>query len=66
MNDQQVNIRHIMLFAFKKGESAVDTAKAICSVYGQDAISVRVCQLWFKRFMTGNESLEDQEGCGLK
>ena len=29
MNDQKVHFRHIMLFAFKKGESAVDTAKGM-------------------------------------
>jgi len=28
-----------MLFAFAKDESAVDTAKDICSAYDQDAIS---------------------------
>jgi len=55
-----------MLFAFKKGESAVDTAKNICSVYGQDTISVRVCQIWLKMFINGNESLEDKEGRGRK
>ena len=54
------------LFAFIKGENAVDTANDICSVYSQNAISVRVCQLWFMRFMNGNESLEDQEGRGRK
>ena len=61
MNDQKVHFRHIILFALQKGESAVDTAKDICSVYGQDAISVRVCQLWFKRSMNENKSLGDQE-----
>ena len=66
MNDQKVHFRHIMLFAFKKGKIAVYTAKDICSVYGKDAISARVCQLWSKRFMNGNESLEDQDGCGRK
>ena len=66
MNDQKVHFQHIMSFAFIKDESVVDTAKDICSVYGQDATSVKVCQLWFKRFINGNESLEDQEGRGCK
>ena len=61
MNDQKVHFQHI-----KKGESSIDTTKHICFVYGQDAISVRLCQLWFKRFMNGNESLENQEGRGRK
>ena len=44
----------------------VVTAKHIYSVCGQDAISLRVCQLWFKRFMNVDERFEDQERRGRK
>ena len=32
--------------------------KKICSVYGESAVTDRMCQKWFVKFHTGNVSLD--------
>ena len=66
MNPTEIHIRHCMLFLFNSGKSATDAVKNICLIYGQDSLSTRKCQKWFKRFRSGNISLEDNEGRGRR
>ena len=33
--------------------------KKFCAVYGEGAVSDRICQKWFVKFHTGNFSLDD-------
>jgi len=49
--------RCIMLFYFRKGKNA--TQKNICAVYGEDAVSERMCQKWFAKFRSGEMNIED-------
>lgn len=58
MDYTKEHIRHCMLFQFKSGVKATKARNNICVVY-PDAITVRQCQNWFKRFRKGNFDLED-------
>jgi len=53
-----------MLFYFRKGKNATQTRKKICAVYGEDAVSERVCQNWFAKFRAGDTTCEDRERSG--
>ena len=35
---------HIMLYYFKKGKSATEAQTKICAVYGEGAVTDRMCQ----------------------
>ena len=48
----------------KKGKNATQAAKKICDVYGPSAVSVRVAQIWFKRFQSGNFDVKDARRSG--
>jgi len=48
-----------MLFYFRKGKNATQTRKKICAVYGEDAVSDRMCQKWFAKFRSGEMNIED-------
>ncbi|EFN69608.1 hypothetical protein EAG_10774, partial [Camponotus floridanus] len=59
MSEEKEEIRYILKFYFKKGKNATQAAKKICDVYGHDAVSIRVAQIWFKRFQSGNFNVKD-------
>ena len=54
MSEYNEEIRYILKFYYKKGKNATQAAKKICDIYGPSAVSVRVAQIWFKRFQSGN------------
>jgi len=41
MSEISEEIRHMMLFYYKKGKNAAQTCRKICEVYGADAVSER-------------------------
>ena len=47
-----------MLYYFEKGENATEKKKT-CAVYGEGAVTGRVCQKWFVRFGAGDFSLDN-------
>ena len=47
-----------------KEKKATEATAATCSVYGEDALSVRVCQQWFVKFRNNNFDLEDEQRSG--
>ena len=64
MNNEKMHFRHCMLYEFNLGRNATQATKVICSVYGDNAVTVRTCQNWFERFRQGDFSLEDKERSG--
>ncbi|TLM46186.1 hypothetical protein FEC26_18845, partial [Acinetobacter baumannii] len=56
---------YILKFYYKKGKNATQAAKKNCDVYGPSAVSVRVAQIWFKRFQSGNFDVKDARRSGL-
>ena len=56
-----MHCRHLMLFFYRKGKNATQTANKICAVYGDGAIADRTVRKWFARFKAGDFNLEDQE-----
>lgn len=55
----EFHLRNIMLYEYRLGNSASETASNINSVY-PNAISVRKCQRWFSKFRNNNFSLDNQ------
>ena len=58
MERNKQHVRHIMLYYFKKGKSATETHRKICAVYGEGAVTDRMCQKWFAKFCAGDFSLD--------
>ena len=40
-----------MLYHFKKGKNTTEMQKKICAVCGQVAVTDRMCQKWFSKFL---------------
>ncbi|XP_043678352.1 ragulator complex protein LAMTOR1 isoform X1 [Vespula pensylvanica] len=53
-------IWHIMVWEFKQYNSAANTAKKICSLYGKDVITETAVQRWFVKFHSESKSLKDK------
>jgi len=51
-------------FLFSQGEKCNANQKKICAVYGEDAVSERVCQNWFTKFRVDDTTCEDRESSG--
>ncbi|XP_023244408.1 histone-lysine N-methyltransferase SETMAR-like [Centruroides sculpturatus] len=64
MEHLKVHVRHIMLWKFKLGNNATETAKKICNVYGNGVISDKAVRKWFTKFRSGDFSLKDDERPG--
>lgn len=64
MERSNEHFRHILLFYFRKGKKAADVHKKICAVYGDDCLTERTCQNWFKKFRSGDFSLKDEQRSG--
>ena len=53
----------IVLYYFKKDKNATETQK-ICAVYGEGAMTDRMCRKWFAQFCAGDFSLDDTPRSG--
>lgn len=61
MCDQKFRMRACIWYEFKQGKSAAESHRALSNVFGEEALSESQCREWFRRFRSGNESLEDHE-----
>ena len=51
MEENTQHFQHITLYYFKRGKNATETyTKKICVLYGEGAVTDRMCQKWFKWF----------------
>lgn len=57
-------IRANLLYEFKNQLKATEAARRIRSAFGEDAVSDNVAWFWFRRFKSGNESIEDEQRQG--
>ena len=48
-----------MLYYFKKGKNTIEMYKNVCAVYGEGAVTDRICQKWFAKFRAGDISLDE-------
>ena len=63
--EEKQHFWHIMLYYFKKGKNTTETQKKrICPVYGEGAVTDRMCQKWFAKFHAGDFSLDDAPRSG--
>lgn len=61
---EKKEIRTIILYEFKLGTKATETARKINHAFGYGTVNQRMVQRWFERFRQGDETLEDEEGRG--
>ena len=64
MEEKKQHFQHIMLDYFKKGKNATEMQKKICVVYGEGAVTDRICQKWSVKFCAGDFSLDDAPQSG--
>jgi len=60
MSETRVHFCHLMLYEFRKGNTATSAANNIYAVYGKGVLSACICRKWFERFRKGNFNLEDE------
>ena len=53
-----------MLYYFKKGKNTTEMQKKIYAVFGDGAVTDRMCQKWFVKFCAGDFSLDNAPGSG--
>jgi transposase len=64
MEMEKYEVRVLLRHCWKQNYKAVAAAKNICDVEGEGAVNERMGQRWFKRFASGNLSLEDEQRKG--
>lgn len=52
-------IRACLLYEFKLGTKAAQAARNICKIFGENTVGDHTAQNWFKKFSSGDETLED-------
>jgi hypothetical protein len=61
MEMEKYKVRVLLRHYWKQNYKAVAAAKKICDVEGEDAVNEHTAQRWFKRFASGNLSVEDEQ-----
>ena len=58
------HLRVLLFHEFRMGLKAIQAARNICSMMGEDTLSIRTVQHCFNRFNNGNFELNDSPNCG--
>ena len=64
MSEEKFVIRGLLRHYWKKGFSAKASAEEICAVEGESVVHRNTAAFWFRRFNSGNTSLEDEPRSG--
>lgn len=56
-----IDQKYRLWFQFKQDKNTTESHDLLLKVFGDDNLTVKTCQNWFQRFMSGDESLEDEE-----
>ena len=61
------HFRHLLFFAFHRGQKAAEAARDICMVYGEGVIGESTARKWFakfKKFKNGNFDIDERPRSG--
>ena len=58
------HFRHLLFFAFHRGQKAPEAARDICMVYGEGVIGESTARKWFAKFKNGNFDIDDTPRSG--
>ncbi|PIC33383.1 hypothetical protein B9Z55_013382 [Caenorhabditis nigoni] len=61
MLDRKLLMRACLWYDFKQKKSATESFRTLSEVFGDEALSKTQVWQWFKRFKSGDESLEDHD-----
>jgi hypothetical protein len=61
--EKNEHFRHLLLYEFNRGSKAVEAARNISAVYGEDSIA-ETAQKWFVRFKQSNFDMSDTPRSG--
>ena len=64
MECKNEHFRHILLFYIRKGKNAVQAAKKLRDVYGEEALKDGQCRNWLDKFRSWNFLLTDEQRSG--
>lgn len=64
MQPSSFQIRTIIFYEWKHGTKTSETLQKICEVFGEDILTLRSVQNWYKKFRAGNFDLEDDFRAG--
>ena len=49
MIEENIHLRHCMMYDFQKGSNAVQARKNLCKMLGESVVTSRTCQRWFTK-----------------
>jgi hypothetical protein len=64
MEMEKYEVRVLLRHYWKQNYKATAVAKKICDVEDEGVVNERMARWWFKRFVSGNLSLEDEQHPG--
>ena len=53
------HFRHLLFFAFHRGQKAAEAARDICMLYGEGVIGESTARKWFAKFKNNNFDIDD-------
>ena len=53
------HFRHLLFFAFHRGQKTAEAARDICMVYEEGIISESTARKWFAKFKNGNFDIDN-------
>ena len=62
--EMEENTQRFWLYYLRKGKNETEMQKKICAVYGEGAVTDRICQTWFVKFCVGDFSLDNAPQSG--